>query len=135
MLMYPACSGSRSAWRPASFAVARKKSGWIDPNETNEIANANSRESLQLKNLSWNLNGYCFTQLSVLNRPADPEAGERWSYHQKTRDCSFPCPLPQKHSGTSQGTSHGLWWVSTLLHLSLNRYVSTCCPFAKQLHE
>lgn len=98
-----------------------KKKVWLDPNETNEIANANSRKfslSLQCKVVQYLYMVWhhrlmqCFVFLTyVYNRPTGPETGEGWIDHQKTCDGSFPRSLPQKHTGSPQGTSHGLWWV------------------------
>lgn len=65
-----------------------KKKVWLDPNETNEIANANSREFCvnsvwlfnQVSEIFWHAEGllYC---LCVWCRTGHQEAGERWSHH------------------------------------------------------
>lgn len=98
-----------------------KKKVWLDPNETNEIANANSRELSICVAASPPLNfGFVsyrpnpnWVDLSL--RPADPKTGEGWIDHQETSDGSFPGSLPQEHFGPPQGTSHGLWCVERLI--------------------
>lgn len=96
-----------------------KKKVWLDPNETNEIANANSRTfSVKL----WSCTGLILNQtsflackvnvLSVSHRPADPQAGEGWPDHQEACDGSLPRSLPQEHAGTPERTPHGCRWVT-----------------------
>lgn len=82
-----------------------KKKVWLDPNETNEIANANSRELFLLTRScsvalcdQGSVNSILIG-MSLYYRPADPKIGERWSDHQKTCDGSFPRALPQEHIG------------------------------------
>lgn len=75
-----------------------KKKVWLDPNETNEIANANSRKFNVILNVKALLSNI-FIVLCLYNRPADPEIGQGWADHPKTCDGSFPRSLPQEHIG------------------------------------
>ena len=107
-----------------------KKKVWLDPNETNEIANANSRELFPYQcrppvifypppppfNLCYLIQFIsALVELCLCCRSADPKAGEGWIDHQETCDSSFSGSLSQEHIGTPQGTSHGLWW--DIVHL------------------
>lgn len=114
-----ACSGFRSAWRPASCAVARRRCGWTPTRPMRLPTQIHVRclfaqkdcSSVDLwsglRRSSWTDDEFC-----LCHRPADPKTGEGWFDHQKTCDRSFACSLPQEHAGTPQGTSHGLWWVN-----------------------
>lgn len=83
-----------------------KKKVWLDPNETNEIANANSRELVLF--VSKHRRCYLGFDMILSHRPADPKTGEGWIDHQETSHGSFQGPLPQEHLGPPQGTPHGL---------------------------
>lgn len=78
-----------------------KKKVWLDPNETNEIANANSRKDLLLCiHVFFQASvGSIFIVFCLYNRPADPKIGQGWADHQKTCDGSFTRSLPQEHIG------------------------------------
>lgn len=78
-----------------------KKKVWLDPNETNEIANANSRKDLLLCiHVFFQASvGSIFIVFWLYNRPADPKIGQGWADHQKTCDSSFSRSLPQEHIG------------------------------------
>lgn len=83
-----------------------KKKVWLDPNETNEIANANSRESppprgrrllFRSRTLASNLICVVFPRF----RTADPKVGQGWADHQETCDGPLPRALPQEHAGAA----------------------------------
>lgn len=122
---HPACSGSRSAWRPASCAVARRRCGWIptkpmrSPTQTLVswlfLLNCTITVIFGLRPVSCIFNNCVVLYL----RPADPKTGKGWIDHQETSDGSFPGSLPQEHNGPPQGTSHGLWCVEQLISLTL----------------
>jgi hypothetical protein len=54
----------------ASVLKCGKKRVWIDPNETNEVALANSSK--------------CYYASNALNRKEHQKALQGWSYHEKT---------------------------------------------------
>lgn len=116
----PACSGSRSAWRPASCAAARRRCGWIQMRPMRSPTQTLVSCPFVLCGIPGTIFGSVSYRLNpnwvdLSLRPADPKTGEGWFDHQETSDGSFPRSLPQEHLGPPQGTSHGLWCVERLI--------------------
>lgn len=112
IFVHKACSGSRSAWPPASCAVARRRCGWIPmkPMRSPMQTLVSSEYSVKRVLLSV-MCCACLIALRLCCRAANPKTGEGWLDYQEASHRSLPCSLPQEYFGTPQGTSHGLRWV------------------------
>lgn len=121
-------SGSRSAWRPACYAVARRRCGWTQTRPMRSPTPILVSCLLCIGEHLCGLGpiGQHLLILYLYHRPADPKTGEGWTDHQEACDGSFPRPLPQEHIGTPQGASHGLWWVMSLFLISLKHMTLIC---------
>ncbi|OBS71268.1 hypothetical protein A6R68_00191, partial [Neotoma lepida] len=67
----------------SSMLRCDKKKVWLDPNETNEMVNANSHQ--QIRKL----------------------IKDGWDDHPEACDCPFPSSMPEKYFGSTEGQAYG----------------------------